>query len=209
MSADVCLAAMMPASRAVWSGSPFLIAPARISRSASRDIVIFPRATASRAVTAFSETSTIRTSPRGPDVRELALTGTALLDMRGAQPLLALRQKERQRLERHREIHALQLDVRRHLQRAGREIQHGFDPCRDHGIDDGLRRLGGHGDDRNRDVLAPDDRLGTRECRGWRRRCARTALSCPASCRRAPQSRSPRRETPDSRRAPGRGCRRP
>jgi hypothetical protein len=64
MSAEVCLAARMPANRAVCSGSPFFTAPRRISRSASRDIVIVPRAIASRVVTGLSPTSTIFTRPR-------------------------------------------------------------------------------------------------------------------------------------------------
>ncbi len=52
MSSDVLLAAMMPASRAACSGSPFLTVPARISRRAVADMLTVPRATASRAVTA-------------------------------------------------------------------------------------------------------------------------------------------------------------
>src|SRR5262245_4510709 len=64
ISDEVCLAARIPASRAVCSGSPFLTSPRRIRRSASRDIVIVPLATASRVVTGLSPTSTILTRPR-------------------------------------------------------------------------------------------------------------------------------------------------
>src|SRR5262249_16287846 len=63
MRAAVCFAAMIPARRAACSGSPFLIAPCLISRTASRDIVIEPRAIASLIVTGFSPTSTIVTRP--------------------------------------------------------------------------------------------------------------------------------------------------
>src|SRR3954454_3107644 len=105
----------MPASLAVCSGSPFLTAPVRIKRSAWRDIVIDPRATASRAVTALSPTSTIFTRPPA-----------STCDSAGSRLLLIairLRQEERQALERHGEVDALQFDVRRHLQRAGREVE--------------------------------------------------------------------------------------
>ena len=43
MSAAVCLAAMMPASRAVCNGSPLATVPLRIRRSAWADMVISPR----------------------------------------------------------------------------------------------------------------------------------------------------------------------
>src|ERR1700722_11161569 len=112
MSADVCFAARMPASRAVCSGSPFLTAPRRMRRNASRDIVIAPRATASRAVTGLSATSTIFTRPRAstwgseplrsdppaPPARPALLFAV----------MLALRQEERQALERDGQIDALQ-----------------------------------------------------------------------------------------------------
>src|SRR6267142_196896 len=64
ISADVCFAARMPASRAACSGSPFFTAPRRINRNTSADIAIDPRAIASRAVTGLSPTSTIFTRPR-------------------------------------------------------------------------------------------------------------------------------------------------
>src|SRR5471030_1817818 len=101
MSDEVCLAARMPASRAVFSGSPFLTAPVRINRSASRDIVIDPRAIASRLVTGLSPTSTILTRPRGSTCDSLFFFA------------IALRQEKRQALQRHGEIHALQLHVGR------------------------------------------------------------------------------------------------
>src|SRR5437870_11677462 len=120
MRAEVCFAARMPASRAAWSGSPFFTAPRRMRRSASRDIVIIPRATASRFVTGLAPTSTIFTRPR-----------TSTWDSRPGPPALrvfaiALREKERQTFERHGQIHALQLHIRRHLERPGRKIQDGL-----------------------------------------------------------------------------------
>src|SRR5476651_33860 len=107
----------MPASRAVCSGSPFLTAPVRMSRSASRDIVIIPRATASRLVTGLSPTSTIFTRPRASTCESFpafpaAPARPALLVFR-----IALREEKREAFERHGEIDALQLDVRRQLQR--------------------------------------------------------------------------------------------
>ena len=62
---------------------------------------------------------------------------------------VGLRQIERQALEGHRQVHALQLDITRHGQRAGREVQDGLDARRDHQIDHGLRarrRHRNHGD---------------------------------------------------------------
>src|SRR3954470_24689563 len=98
---------MMPASRAVWSGSPFLTAPDRIWRSASRDIVIRPRATASRDVTGLALTSTIVTAPRGPTC-ESPWTCFDFERLTRLRIELSLCQKERQAFERHRQIHALQ-----------------------------------------------------------------------------------------------------
>src|SRR5690349_20772952 len=137
MSDDVCLAARIPASRAVCSGSPFFAAPARICLSASRDIAIDPRATASRAVTGLPPTSTILTRPRAStwDRRAaLSFLGIALL----------LREEEGEALERHREIDALQLHVRRHLQRARRKIQHRLDARGDDEVEHVLRRRRRH-----------------------------------------------------------------
>src|SRR3954454_6549400 len=116
MSDEVCFAARMPASRAVCSGSPFLTAPARINRSASRDIVIVPRATASRLVTGLSPTSTIFTRPRASTCDRRARPALRVV-------AIGLREKEREAFERDGQVHALQLHVGRHFQRAWRKIQ--------------------------------------------------------------------------------------
>src|SRR5438093_8552532 len=163
MSVDACLAAMMPATRAACSGSPFFTAPARTRRSASRDIAIDPRATASRSVTGLPPTSTILIRPRGsmcerraaiillslagphprsPCPRTLRAAALACWAGRRRRPpgrpgppgrrappglpglfgiALTLGQKEREALERHREIDALQFHVLGHLQRPRRE----------------------------------------------------------------------------------------
>src|SRR5688572_12692704 len=119
MSSAVRLAAMMPASRAVCSGSPFLIAPALIWRIASRDMVIRPPARASRAVTSLPLTSTMRTVP---------VASTCDSVCRGLLGIgISLSKKERQALQRHGEVHALDLHVGRHLQRARRKVQHRLD----------------------------------------------------------------------------------
>ena len=65
---DVRFAAMMPARRAVCSGSPFFTARVRMARLAAAFILTSPVATASRTVSGFAETSTIRTRPRAIDV---------------------------------------------------------------------------------------------------------------------------------------------
>src|SRR6185503_16557825 len=125
---------------------PFFTAPERIRRSASRDIEIDPRAIASRAVTGLSPTSTILTRPR-------ASTWDSALRLLTI--ALALRQEERQALERHRQVDALQLHVGRHLQRAGRKIQHRLDAGGDHLPEHVLRRRRRHGDDGDADPFAP------------------------------------------------------
>src|SRR5258706_5903436 len=133
MSAEVCFAARMPASRAACSGSPFLTAPARMSRRASRDIAIEPRAIASRSVTGFSPTSTILTPPRASTCDSLPTVGLpALLPFCPPALLLLaitlfLGEKKGKALERHREVDAFQLHVGGDLQRARRKVQHGFD----------------------------------------------------------------------------------
>src|SRR5687768_4538232 len=107
ISSLVFFAAMIPASRAACSGSPFLTLPERISLRALPDIAIDPRATASRSVTGLSPTSTIR-------MRPLASTCVSL-----AFVINALSQVKRQALEGDRQIHTLHLDAGRHLERAG------------------------------------------------------------------------------------------
>ena len=68
----VRLAAMIPAVRATPSTSPLAICPARMALSVAGRIVSTTRATASRAVSFFGETSTIRASPDGRQVGEAA-----------------------------------------------------------------------------------------------------------------------------------------
>src|SRR5687767_10953861 len=145
MSADVCLAAMMPARRAVCSGSPLAIPPRRIRRSAAALITISPRASASRLVTGLAPTSTIRALPfasRCESLRAEALAEAGL-------PAIAfsLGEVEREALERHREIHALQLHVPGDLQRSRREIEDRLDSSADHLLDNRLRVRSGHSDD--------------------------------------------------------------
>src|SRR2546423_14826664 len=64
ISSLVRLAAWMPAIRAVAMTSPLGRFPASIAASAFWLIRTAPRARASRAVTGFAETSTMRASPR-------------------------------------------------------------------------------------------------------------------------------------------------
>src|SRR6185503_17735199 len=104
MSEAVCLAAMMPASRAVCSGSPLDTLPERISASAATLMVISPCASASRLVIGLAPTSTMRALPLSSRCDSLARLRLATL-------LIPLRQIERQAFERDGEIDALQLDV--------------------------------------------------------------------------------------------------
>src|SRR5215471_955459 len=146
MSDEVCFAARMPASRAVCSGSPFLTRPDRINRRASADIAIDPRAIASRVVTGLSPTSTICTRPRA----------STCVSLRFA---IALGEEERQALERDGQIDALQLDVRRHLKRARREVQDRLDARADALLQDWLRRRRRNRDDGDLDGVAACDLL--------------------------------------------------
>src|SRR5471032_2557313 len=132
----------MPASRAVWSGSPFFTAPDRTSRRASADSEIEPRAIASRLVTGFSPTSTILMRPRLSTCERRRLL------------FIAPGQEEGEALERHREIDALELHVGRHLERAGRKIQHRVDPGGDDEVEHVLGGGGWHGDDGDADAVA-------------------------------------------------------
>src|SRR3990167_5972492 len=147
MSAEVCFAARIPASRAVCSGSPFFTAPRRISRSASCDIVIDPRATASRAVTGLSATSTILTRPRAYTCDSPFLCAIHL----------SLGEKEGEAFEGDGQVHALQLHFRRRLESARREVQDGPDARRHHQIEDVLSGCRGHRDDGNAGAVTPHD----------------------------------------------------
>src|SRR5262245_46013063 len=157
----------MPASRAACRGSPFLTSPRLIRRSASRDMLIDPRAIASRVVTGLWPTSTIRTRPREStcDSRSVlrarvffsSLAAGAFVFLIATR--VALRQKEREAFQRNRQIDAFQLHVVGHLQRAGREIQDCFDSRGDNEVEDLLRRGLRDGDDRDADRFAPRDLL--------------------------------------------------
>src|SRR5436853_3785912 len=127
ISDEVCFAARMPASFAVCSGSPFATSPLRINFNASRLIVIAPRATASRAVAGFAPTSTILTRPRSSTCDSFLAN------------VVPLGQIERQALERHGEVHALQLHIVRDMERARRKVQEALDARRHDLIDDRLR----------------------------------------------------------------------
>src|SRR5262245_7730118 len=141
MSVAVCFAAMTPARRAVCSGSPFFTAPLRMRRSASALMVISPRARASRAVTALPPTSSNRAFPRESTCDSLVATA------------VSLRKVEREALERDGQIHALELDVFRHLQRTRREIEDRLDAGGDHLLDDRLSMMSRHGNDGDVETL--------------------------------------------------------
>src|SRR5262245_47309778 len=147
MIAAVRVAAMMPASRAVWSGSPFLTRRLRIAARAAGLIRTRASATASRSVSGFFDTSTMRTRPSGSTCESVR----ARLRVVGIG--LPSREEERQTLERDGQIHVLQLHARRHLQGARREVQDRPNPRLHRHRDDALRRIGRYGHDGNVDVL--------------------------------------------------------
>src|ERR1051325_2725975 len=128
MSEDVCLAARMPASFAVCSGSPFATLPLRINFTAVALMVIDPRATASRTVAGLAPTSTIFTRPRASTCDSFLATA-----------VFPLGKVKGEAFERHREVHALQLHVIGDVQRARGEVQNALDAGGDHLVDDGLR----------------------------------------------------------------------
>src|SRR5687768_2323152 len=147
ISSLVFFAAMIPASRAACSGSPFLTLPERINLRALPDMAIDPRATASRSVTGLSPTSTMRMRPLASTWVNLAFVIDSLSEI------------ERQAFERHGQIDALHLDARWNFERAGRKIQDRLDPGVDRLIEHLLCRVGRHGDERDVDLLAPDNLL--------------------------------------------------
>src|ERR1043166_1859520 len=136
---------MMPARRAVCSGSPLAISPRRINFSAVGLIVMSPRARASRLVTGLSPRSTIFTRPRRSTCDRLGAPDSGLA-VRLLATALTLCEIERQALERNGQIHALEFHFGRNLQRAGREIQDCLDPGRHDLIDHWLRVRSRHGD---------------------------------------------------------------
>src|SRR3954463_1969874 len=150
MISAVRLAAMIPARRAASSALPFFTCPARTRRRAAALTVMNPSATASRAVTGLSPTSTIRRRPASS-----TWVSNSRFDMRA----LASCQEERQTFERDRQIHALELHVRRYGQRPRRKIEHRFHSRADDEVHDVLRSGCGNGDDGDADVLLPDNAL--------------------------------------------------
>src|SRR5262249_45432971 len=143
----------MPASRAVCSGSPFVTRLRRIWRRASADIRIDPRATASRAVTGLSPTSTLLTPPPASPCDSAAPPRRRRLRVLA----IVLREEERQAFQRHGEVDPLQFHARRNLQRPRREIQDGLDAGRNDEIEHALRSGGGNRDDRDLDAVALGD----------------------------------------------------
>src|SRR6188508_82881 len=111
---------------------------------------MLPCATASRAVVAFSLTSTIRTRPRAStcDSRRDSL-------MR----LLTLGKVKRKTFERHRQIDALELHFRRHLECARGKVQDRLHARCNHQVNHGLSMRRRNGDDRDVEPFTPGDLL--------------------------------------------------
>src|SRR5258708_35071811 len=138
---------MMPARRAVSSGSPFFMPPARICFIAEAEIAMRPRATASRAVAGFALTSTMRMRPRASRCDNfLAIC-------------FAQNKKKGQAFERYRQVHVFQLHAPRHLECSRRGIEDCLHARGDDDVDRGLGVGGGDGDDGDPDDLALRDLL--------------------------------------------------
>src|SRR5690242_1562228 len=101
---------MMPATRAVCSGSPFLTVRARMARRAAAFMRTSQPATASRAVSTFGPTSTIRTWPVASTCERTAPGRLRLLDGIGV-IFLDTGQEKREAFHRHRQIDVLQLHL--------------------------------------------------------------------------------------------------
>ena len=141
-------------SRAIRSGRPVWPGSNRAPRR--RVHPDSPSATASRAVSGLADTSTMRTRPRASTCESRRAGSTACFGIG-----LLSRQEERQALERDGQIDVLELHARRDFQRAGREIQDRANPGMHGGVHDPLRRVGGHGHDRDVDAVALDDFLNS------------------------------------------------
>src|SRR5687768_3128464 len=150
MSSEVRFAAMIPARRAVCSGSPFLTALSRMARTAAALIRISPTALASRTVLGLPLTSTIRA---WPDVPTCDRAGRLLF----AFIRLSSGEEERQALERHGQIHVLEFHARRHFEVAGRKVQQGPNAGGYRGIHHILRGRCRHGQHHDVDAVAFDD----------------------------------------------------
>src|SRR5580765_8003036 len=144
MRSEVRLAAWMPAMRAISMGLPFFARPFATSRRAADDTRMNSTAVARRSVTGLSPTSTMRTLP-------LESTWLSVGRLRiGSRVACEI---ERESLERLRQVDALQLDVRRHGERAGREVEDRFHTRRHHLVDHGLSGRGGHRNHRDADAV--------------------------------------------------------
>ena len=134
---------MMPARRAACSGSPFLTAPAAHERAApARDMRDRPaRDRLARGHRLVADVDHLDAAAR-VDVRERGRLRRPTAGFHAFVVIAARGQEERQALERDRQIHALQLHVGRHLQRARRKIQDRLDARGDDEVDDVLGRGG-------------------------------------------------------------------
>ena len=127
ISVDVRLAAMMPASRAVWSGSPFFTVPARISRSAARRHRDRARAPRLRARSPPCR----RRRPCGrARARRRATAGRPASRLPGSLAALPCARKNDRLSSDTVRSTLFSLTSGRHLQRAGREVQHRLDAGR-------------------------------------------------------------------------------
>ena len=202
----VRFAAMMPASRAVCSGSPFLTAAAESREAPPRSSGRAPRPRASRSVSGFAPTR--RPSGRGPRA--------STCDSAGARGLARPGHRARLAPGRTTGFRATPSGRRSSASRRaapcsapGEKFRIARTPHCTAMFDHGLRRVGRHGDDRDVDLagFAPAAELRQVVDRGRPARDSAADLR-RAPCRRARRSRSLPAGSPDSRRARDRDCRR-
>ena len=182
----------------------------RICRIASRDIVMRPRATASRAVTGLSPTSTIaHASPRGPTCDSARLS-VACARRFASHRLLPARERTtgfRARPSGRRSSASRPAGT---FSVPGEKFRIALMPAATTVFDDRLRR-------RRRARQSPRCRIaprarrafGTRGCRGSARRRATAGRSFAHGVEQRRDLETLPRGNRDSRPAPARGCRRP
>ena len=157
------------------------------ARSASRDMRIDPRAIASRAVTGLSPTSTILTRPRASTCES-----AARLDAYSAHSPSSPCARKNDRLSSDTVRSTLfSFTSRRHLQRAGREIQDRLDAGGDDQVDHVLRRRRRHGDHGDADAVAPRDLLQVVDVVDRHAAARLLADLLAAACRTAPTISNP------------------
>src|SRR5688572_19874306 len=140
---------MIPARRAVCSGSPFLTALSRMARMAAALMRISPMAVASRTVFGLPLTSTMCAWPEAPTCDRPGRLLFAFIRLTSGE-------EKRQALERDGQIHVLELHARGDFEVARRKVQQRPNARGHRGIHHILRGGGRHGQHDDVDTVALD-----------------------------------------------------